>query len=127
MQQAFMEAQIAELTFVSVDEASGVSGRLAARRPKDPTQTKNYQTFHIGIYGKRERESGFFVLGVTQSIGFFNVYVLQCYIGAWAAPAPAQPPRAPLTAVTPIRIVLDTSMFSLIFIYVLCRVRVPFC
>lgn len=32
-----MSVQLAELTFVSVDEASGVSGRLAAWRPADHT------------------------------------------------------------------------------------------
>lgn len=50
----------AELSFVSVDEAGGACARPAARHPADVSPYLYNKHFHIGIYGKRERESGFF-------------------------------------------------------------------
>lgn len=68
---------------------------------------------HIGIYGKRERESGFFRFGCELVNWVLNVYVLKlfrCMGGAGGYEVALAPP----TDFT-IRIVLNTSMFSLIF------------
>lgn len=79
--------------------------------------------FHIGIYGNRERESGFFSFWVWISRLGFLMFTFYKAMEAWAAPAAGSLLAPPIRHY---RIVRDTSMFSLILMF-LCRVRVRFC
>lgn len=79
--------------------------------------------FHIGIYGKRERESGFFSFWVWISRLGFLMFTFYKAMEAWAVPAAAS------TLAPPIRHNLHRTRHFYVFLnyYVLCRVRVRFC